>query len=242
MSEGCVVAWVRFDDRWPRQPEIAGLSDPAFRTHASALCAIAEFRSNGWIREEQLPLLGIGRFRKAVEELVDRGLWRAGAGGYMVETWEQHALSRERAEDISQKRSRAGSKGAASRWQEPSQVATQTDGNAMAEPEPEPEPDNPSGSGELQELIDWLESELGNDIAYLAGKTFKLWTLNSEEMVTCVLKAREDYGLKAVHEAFMSLAEGNGPTTPANPAAYVRATVDRIVRDDPAIVRKAPER
>jgi hypothetical protein len=65
------VTWIKLDDRAPRHPKIAGLSDRAFRWWVQGLCYASEFLTDGRL---------VGAFwrtvpGKVLQELVDAGLW-----------------------------------------------------------------------------------------------------------------------------------------------------------------------
>ena len=66
------MAWIKLDDKAPRHPKIAGLSDRAFRAWVSALCYASEFLTDGI-----LPVAFLVTVRRVVqEELILAGLWR----------------------------------------------------------------------------------------------------------------------------------------------------------------------
>lgn len=66
------MTWVRIDDKAPRHPKIAGLSDRAFRVMVSALCYVSEFTTDGLV-----PSAFLATVRQSVqEELITAGVWR----------------------------------------------------------------------------------------------------------------------------------------------------------------------
>lgn len=80
------MPWVRFDDTFPINRKVGGLSDAAFRLHAEAIFWCARELTDGRIAKDELKQVsGIARPDRHVAELVRRGLW--------VETdqgWEIH--------------------------------------------------------------------------------------------------------------------------------------------------------
>jgi hypothetical protein len=65
------LTWIKLDDRAPRHPKIAGLSDRAFRWWVAGLCYASEFLTDGRL---------VAAFWRTVptssqRELIDAGLW-----------------------------------------------------------------------------------------------------------------------------------------------------------------------
>lgn len=92
------MSWLRIDDRFPRHPRIAPLSDRAFRVHVTGMCYASEFLTDGHVPTPP------GE-EKAVRELVRRGIWAPDdAGGYVIHDWADYNPS---AETIRQQRKAA---------------------------------------------------------------------------------------------------------------------------------------
>lgn len=71
------MPWVRFDDHFPVNRKVDGLSDTAFRLHVSAIFWCARNLTDGVVPEEDLDLV-TARVRAPARfgtELVRRGLW-----------------------------------------------------------------------------------------------------------------------------------------------------------------------
>lgn len=71
------MPWVRFDDHFPLNRKVDGLSDTAFRLHVSAIFWCARNLTDGVVPEEDLDLV-TARVRapaRFAAELVRRGLW-----------------------------------------------------------------------------------------------------------------------------------------------------------------------
>jgi hypothetical protein len=71
------MPWVRFDDHFPVNRKVDGLSDTAFRLHVSAIFWCARNLTDGVVPEEDLELV-TARVRAPARfgtELVRRGLW-----------------------------------------------------------------------------------------------------------------------------------------------------------------------
>lgn len=123
---GWRVTWVRLDDRFGDHPKIFRLSDKAFRAHVLGLCYCAKHQTDGYVPT------GFAADR-ATAELVAAGIWEPvlDGSGFQIHDYLVYNLSRDEWQELRQKRSKAGSKGAAKRWQR--------DDKPIAEPEPEPE-------------------------------------------------------------------------------------------------------
>lgn len=65
------MTWIKLDDRAPRHPKVAGLSDRAFRTWVQAMCYASEFLTDGVVPVAFLN----GVPTKVRGELVTAGLW-----------------------------------------------------------------------------------------------------------------------------------------------------------------------
>lgn len=103
------MAWARVDDGWWSHPKVLGLSLESRGLWITALswsCAQ---------RKSRVPthlVRMVGASEAQVDELVDAGLWRPIEGGWEIHDWAEYQdLS------LSEKRARAGRKGAESRWQ-----------------------------------------------------------------------------------------------------------------------------
>ena len=76
------MSWARLDDKFPRHPKIAGLTDREFRVHVTAICYCAEYATGGVIPSTAAKTLGITP--KIKERLVQLGLWENGGGVYEI--------------------------------------------------------------------------------------------------------------------------------------------------------------
>jgi hypothetical protein len=113
------MTWAKLDDRFPEHPKVASLTDGAFRLHVTALCYVARNLTDGEISPAVLRLLR-GSPRRAAE-LVAAGVWDATESAWAIHDYLDYNPSREevngKREHINKERSKAGSKGAAKRWQ-----------------------------------------------------------------------------------------------------------------------------
>lgn len=111
------MTWANFDDGYADHPKIIGLSDGAFRLHASSVLYCSRYLTDGFIPKPQVSKL-IPTFRAAyVNELIKSGLWVAEGGGYYVHDYLQWNRSKAEIEAVQAAKSKAGRKGAESRWQ-----------------------------------------------------------------------------------------------------------------------------
>lgn len=114
--------WVYFDDQYAEHPKIDALSDGAFRLHTAAIFYSNRHATDGIITADRVRRL-VPRFKRIhAQELVDRLLWHDLGDGaaYFIHDFldwnKSKAQVEERRSEISQRRSDAGKKGAASRW------------------------------------------------------------------------------------------------------------------------------
>lgn len=108
------MAYASFDDCFADHPKIAGLSDQAFRLHVAGILYCARHLTDGLLAGDEVPRL-VRRFKKtALDDLVDRGLWRPAVGGaaYVIHDYLDWNLSREQ---VLERRANAV-KAAKARW------------------------------------------------------------------------------------------------------------------------------
>lgn len=103
------MAWARVDDGWWSHPKVLGLSLESRGLWITALswsCAQRKSRVPHHLARM------VGATEDQTAELVDAGLWRETEGGWEIHDWAEYQdLS------LSEKRARAGRKGAEKRWQ-----------------------------------------------------------------------------------------------------------------------------
>ena len=136
------MSWVRLDDDFHNHPKVALLGDlqlPAIGLHVLALCWSNSYLQNGVIPAGQVPklcgdlsmLLPQGTPGPLVCALVDAGLWEVVEGGWQIHDYLDYQPSRyeilKQRRDVSKQRSKAGSKGLASRWQNDSKPDSKED-------------------------------------------------------------------------------------------------------------------
>jgi hypothetical protein len=84
------LTWIKLDDKAPRHPKIAGLSDRAFRWWVRGLCYASEFLTDGLLPFEftrDIP-------QKSINELRDRRLWVLGDLGWQIHDYMDHQTAR----------------------------------------------------------------------------------------------------------------------------------------------------
>lgn len=113
------MSWLKIDDGFMEHPKVVGLSASAFRLFMEGLCYSSRYLTDGKMPTGALRAMN-GTPRAAVE-LVAAGLWEVRDEGWAVHDYLEYNPSRaevdEKRQHISQERSKAGSKGAAKRWQ-----------------------------------------------------------------------------------------------------------------------------
>lgn len=110
------MTWAKFDDRTPSNPKVMLVSDAAFRLWFSSVCHCCEHLTDGFLDKEiptVLPKAPSGaKLKKAIQELVDRGLWEAlEDGGWEVHDFLDWNPSSEQVRAKKQARSEAGRRG-----------------------------------------------------------------------------------------------------------------------------------
>lgn len=75
------MAWVRLDDGFTEHKKVLGLSDAAFRLHVHTLCYCARMLTDGCIARVWLCGGKGKKLPKAVDELVESGLWHTDDSG-----------------------------------------------------------------------------------------------------------------------------------------------------------------
>jgi hypothetical protein len=115
------VPWATFDDGFADHPKNKGLSDAAFRLHVAGILFCNRYLTDGLIKAEEAPDL-VRKYRSAaLQELIDKGHWlhHDALGLYEIHDFLQWNRSKAEAEAARERKSKAGKKGAASRWHEP---------------------------------------------------------------------------------------------------------------------------
>lgn len=88
------MTWIKLDDRAPRHPKIAGLSDRGFRWWIHGLCYASEFLTDGALPRAFVSLVP-GKIR---QELTGAGLWQSEGDALVIHDYLTHQSSRESVE------------------------------------------------------------------------------------------------------------------------------------------------
>lgn len=92
------MPWVRFDDQFPINRKVDGLSDAAFRLHVSAIFWCARNLTDGLVPEEDLGIV-CARVRtpeRFATELVRRNLWIVVDGGWEINDYLEFQPSKQK--------------------------------------------------------------------------------------------------------------------------------------------------
>jgi len=158
------VTWTKVDDQFHAHPKVqqAWHAYPAsIGLHILALSHSASYLTDGHVSEAfvKTQIASPTQRRRAVEALVNAGLWETNAAGWVIHDYLEFNESRaevvKRRADRSEQSTAAGRKGATARWQPPSttngeqaknlcspygeQIAPGRNGKPMA-PSPSPDP------------------------------------------------------------------------------------------------------
>lgn len=92
------MPWVRFDDMFPINRKVDGLTDAAFRLHVSAIFWCARNLTDGFVPARDLELVTsrVKSPRKRADELVERGLWITRPGGWEINAYLEFQPSKEK--------------------------------------------------------------------------------------------------------------------------------------------------
>lgn len=93
------MTWIKLDDRAPRHPKVAGLSDRAFRLWIQGMCYASEFLTDGALPQAFLRTTPAAARR----ELLTAGLWFETPTGAVIHDYLAHQTSRD---DIERERAR----------------------------------------------------------------------------------------------------------------------------------------
>lgn len=156
------MPWFKIDDGFWSHPKVLDLSPDALALWVRAGSYCAGHLTDGEVKPSILRLLGATDER--ADELVQAGLWdwHADDGSWWFHDWEEYqpsaSATKEKRAALSAERRKAGSKGAAKRWQKdgntdsnlPSVSHEGVDGKRMAPTRPDP---NPSTSTEVDVFV-----------------------------------------------------------------------------------------
>ena len=112
------MSWLKIDDGFSHHPKILSVSIAARWAYLEALCYSAQYLTDGKVADGKLKLIASP---KVMNELTDANLWHRTANGIAIHDYLDYNPSCEEVtkhkQEISKVRSKAGSKGAAKRWQ-----------------------------------------------------------------------------------------------------------------------------
>ena len=112
------MSWVKLDDSLADHPKIVSVSVPARWAYVEALCYAAQYLTDGHVSDGKLKTMVSA---KIMNELVCANLWHKVANGINIHDYLDYNPSADEVtkhkQEVSKARSKAGSKGAAKRWQ-----------------------------------------------------------------------------------------------------------------------------
>lgn len=145
------VTWIKLDDKCPRHPKVAALTDRAFRWWVHTLCYASEFRTDGLIPASFLRTVPA----KVRAELVTAGLWFVSADEAMqIHDYLEHQRSRAEIDGERERgRNRRTSGGHPADVQRTSSGNPRPEGEAEKETDTDPPSKNEGGAHPRRGLI-----------------------------------------------------------------------------------------
>ena len=150
---GETVSWTKLDDQFFTHPKVIDLPKDAKLLYLSALTYCAGQLTDGIVTAGALRVIAatVDVSRDDAATLVDAGLWEICENGWQVHDYHEYNPAatkvKEHKQDVTQKRSEAGSKGAANRWQTNDNADSKTNDKTIApSPSPSQSKDDPNGS------------------------------------------------------------------------------------------------
>lgn len=110
------MSWVKLDDLVTEHPKFLGLTDRAKWVWVQALCWCSRQRTDGFMPAEAIPQIAPRSTASTTQELVKAGLWERRNGGYQIHDFLDYQPSQADLEERQRQKSRAGQRGADSRW------------------------------------------------------------------------------------------------------------------------------
>lgn|GEM_PF-1749231 len=89
------MTWIKLDDSFPNHPKVIKAGPAAAWLYVSALCYSSSYLLDGYIESSSVEVLtNIKHYRKAVDALIEVGLWEEVEGGYQIHDYLEHQKSR----------------------------------------------------------------------------------------------------------------------------------------------------
>ena len=117
------MTWAKLDDGFFDHPKARAAGKDGRSLFLASLCHCAHNLTDGLVQPHDLPLLAVEAGVKATvaRKLVEVGLWREVPEGWLIRDFLQYNPSsgevRQQRDELHRKRSEAGKKGMANRWQ-----------------------------------------------------------------------------------------------------------------------------
>lgn len=169
----------------PQNPKVRSVSTAARWAYVSSICYAGLNRTSGVIPKASLSM--VDATTKIADELLAAGLWEPHPAGWYVHDFLKYNRSKEKIEAVSETRSKAGSKGAANRWQNATDGPWQTDGKLFlsASGSSSLDPSNPARVIQvLPEPERQNDSNLPSEPEYPLRECMNLWTSATGTTVT----------------------------------------------------------
>jgi len=139
------MTWIKLDDRAPRHPKLASLTDRAFRWWILGLCYASEFLTNGVLH----PVFWKRTPPSARKELSTGKLWDWEDPNFVIHDYLEHQTSRE---SVEKERRRNRERRRSDRRDDAGSTSGTTDGTPAGTPEDLPPPENREQRTDTEDL------------------------------------------------------------------------------------------
>lgn len=112
------MSWANFDDNYTDHPKVSALSDGAFRLHTSGIVYCARYLTDGLVPKQQVAKLTPNYRAAHLKELLKGPdpLWTTDGNHFYIHDYLEWNSSKAEIQALHEAKSKAGKKGAASRW------------------------------------------------------------------------------------------------------------------------------
>lgn len=126
------MSWIRLDDTFAHNPKVTQAGPAAAMLYVGSLCHCGRNLTDGFIATPDVLLLAaVPNPVRLAKRLVEVGLWARVDGGYVIPDYLEFNPSRAEVMESREQRSKAGAKGAHSRWHSKRHGESHSTGHAV---------------------------------------------------------------------------------------------------------------